>query len=253
MADDHRLRAYVFLPNALSLVTGSPNRQWMDETESSFAYRCLPLSIANQCGWDLLCPATFTATWSGANASSSIRCDFHEAPCHLIHSNFGHGILTFVLGYLFRTPQGHNLWIKGPCNSPKDGASPLEGIVETDWAPYTFTMNWKLTRANHPVLFSKGEPIARILPYPRGYLEQFLPEIRNLSEDALLKEEVTRWMRIRQATLAITAQFGPPWVNDTWEKDYLQGKDQRGNRFPEHQTRIHLTDFSKASDTNEHD
>ena len=29
-------------------------REWMDKTPDSFAYRCLPLSIANAHGWDQL-------------------------------------------------------------------------------------------------------------------------------------------------------------------------------------------------------
>ncbi len=31
-------------------------RDWMDETSSKFAYRCLPLAIANQIGWWILQP-----------------------------------------------------------------------------------------------------------------------------------------------------------------------------------------------------
>src|SRR3546814_13729675 len=74
--------------------------------------------------------------WSSDVCSSDLHVSTH----------FGSGIVTFSLGHLFRTSPGVNLWIKGPSNRPKDGASPLEGIIETDWSPYTFTMNWQLTR-----------------------------------------------------------------------------------------------------------
>ena len=46
-------------------------------------------------------------------------------------SHFGEAVLTFSLPYLFRTPRGVNLWVKGPSNWIKDGIQPLEGIVET--------------------------------------------------------------------------------------------------------------------------
>ena len=36
--------------------------------------------------------------------------------------------------------------VTGPFNQPKDAIQPLTAIVETDWAPFTFTMNWKFTR-----------------------------------------------------------------------------------------------------------
>ena len=64
----------------------------------------------------------------------------------MVSSNFGYGIVTWYLPYLFRTSPGYNLWVRGPVNSPKDGIVPLEGLVETDWAEATFTVNWKITR-----------------------------------------------------------------------------------------------------------
>ena len=30
-----------------------PRRDWMDETPEAFAYRCLPLNIANAHGWEI--------------------------------------------------------------------------------------------------------------------------------------------------------------------------------------------------------
>ena len=38
-------------------------RDWMDSTPNRFAYRCLPLTIANQTGWWIKNPVGFTATW----------------------------------------------------------------------------------------------------------------------------------------------------------------------------------------------
>ena len=35
--------------------------------------------------------------------------------------------------------------VRGPTNSPKDGIAALDGIIETDWAHSTFTMNWRFT------------------------------------------------------------------------------------------------------------
>ena len=132
----------------------SPQRDWMDATHHRFAYRCLPLVIANQAGWMISCPATFRAHWSGGSGLSAITIHIPEGqggygplpPQLFIASHFGSGVLTFSLPYLFRTSPGYNLWVKGPVNMIKDGIQPLEGMVETDWAHATFTMNWKFTR-----------------------------------------------------------------------------------------------------------
>src|SRR6202000_3160808 len=86
-------------------------------------------------------------------------------------SIFGSGIVTFTLPFLFRTPPGYNLVAQGPTNRPKDGISALSGIIETDWAESTFTMNWMITRPHHPITFAKGEPICMVFPQKRYEVE----------------------------------------------------------------------------------
>ena len=39
----------------------SQKRQWMDDTPEAFAYRCLPLVVANQHGWEVVAPHGLTA------------------------------------------------------------------------------------------------------------------------------------------------------------------------------------------------
>jgi hypothetical protein len=69
---DNRFYAYeIYPPVDVSLTTAPINRPWMDETPQRFAYRCLPLSMANQAGWFVGCPASFVATWNGSIERSS--------------------------------------------------------------------------------------------------------------------------------------------------------------------------------------
>ena len=118
------------------------------EAGKGWPSRCLPMLIANQSGWELRNPCAFTATWIGQEngVDVMIQPDKHDASQLLPVSHFGNGILSWRLPMLFRTPPGYNLLARGPANYPKDGVSPLEGIVETDWASASFSMNWKLTR-----------------------------------------------------------------------------------------------------------
>jgi len=155
-------------------------REWMD-VNNGHAYKCLPLTVANGYGWEVLNPVKFDATWTGdLSPKNQIKFNFYpeneeeQRLTKQIYSHFGNGIITFSsLNFIFRTTEGHNLFIKGPTNHFKHGAHALEAIVETDWLPYTFTLNWKLTKANETVFFEKGEPISCIFPIQRGYLESF--------------------------------------------------------------------------------
>jgi hypothetical protein len=86
----------------------------------------------------------------------------------------------------------------GPINRPKDGILALTGIVETDWSPYSFTMNWRFTRPGTQVRFEKGEPFCHLLPVRRGELEAFEPDLRSLSDNPGLEREHKAWIASRR-------------------------------------------------------
>lgn len=228
-----------------TLKRGMPGRSWMDASPNRFAYRCLPMVIANQWGWVIQTQHRVRAVWDGsASASGLVVTTSEGAPTIAASSHFGGGILTFHIGFLIRTPPGYNLHVRGPVNLPKDGISALEGVIESDWADSTFTMNWKMTRTNHPVVFEPGEPIAMISPVKRGELEQFEPEIRMLSEDPDLSQGYAAWSASRGKFNADLRAKDPEARKQGWQKDYIRGRSVLGESAPEHQTSIPIKDFT---------
>ena len=230
----------------MRLVTASSSRDWMDATPKRFANRCLPLRIAAQAGWFVLNSHALRVTWNGGNGTSDIEIEsLNGEEVNFASSHFGGGILTWNLPFLFRTPPGYNLQARGPANWPKDGVSPLEGIVETDWLESTFTMNWKLTRANLPVIFEAGEPICMIVPQRRGELETFEPEIREIGEEPALAEAYERWAESRGKFNRELKMAGSEAQKRGWQKDYVRGMTLGGVRAKEHQTKLKLKDFAE--------
>ncbi len=230
----------------MRLVAAPSSRSWMDATDMRFANRCLPLKIANQAGWFVLNSHAVRVTWSGGNGLSDLEIeplDGSAAPAAASH--FGYGILTWEIPYLFRTPPGYNLHARGPANWPKDGAYPLEGIVETDWAVSTFTMNWKLTRADLPVVFEADEPVCMIVPERRGELESFRPEIRDIEADPELSSAYQQWAQSRARFNSELKVPDSEAVKRSWQKHYSQGTSPSGLRAAEHQTKLKLKDFDQ--------
>lgn len=242
-----QLTAYAVSANPPALAPSSRHREWMDDSPGRFAYRCLPLVMANQHGWDVLCPAGFTARWRGGVATDDIELAFDGEPDPYVSTHFGSGILTFSLGHLFRTAPGVNLWIKGPSNRPKDGAAPLEGIIETDWSPYTFTMNWQLTRPGLRVRFERGEPIASLVPVERGFLARFAPCRRPIDDAPELQAEFDAWSRSRQDFNEALAAADPETSRRGWQRSYMKGEDGSGAAFAEHETKLELAPFRPPS------
>jgi hypothetical protein len=112
-------------------------RDWMDATPSRFAYRCLPLTIANQTGWWIKNPVGFTATWKGSSKPGEVDFRFDvsgEVWKDWINNQFGEGIITWNTPFLFQTkPAGSRLLVCGPINEFKAFAHPLTALIESDW------------------------------------------------------------------------------------------------------------------------
>jgi hypothetical protein len=228
-----------------TLTPAPPRRDWMDQTREKFAYRCLPLVMANHAGWIITSPLSFMATWDGGKHAEGLKLRFPDGEgrnARQINSHFGEGVLTFSLPWLFRTSPGYGLWVRGPSNSYKDGATPLDGIVETDWAPYTFTMNWRITKKNQGVFFQKGEAIAMLIPIPLGMLEDVTPTLREIGEDERLRADFEAFKTGRSGALDKLKATSEA----VWQMDYMRGKGPDGTPAHEHRRAFHLREFSRA-------
>jgi Family of unknown function (DUF6065) len=254
-SEDNEARELVAFPTtprqSVDIVPAPRWRDWINVMDERWANRCLPLLVANEAGWALLNPVPFQATWGGSPEPSSITIEFEEelAPPHPVATHFGYGILTWSVPYLFRTPPGWNLLARGPANWPKDGVTPLEGLVETDWSVATFTMNWQLTRPGLTVAFERDEPFCMIVPQRRGDLESFRPTIKELSTDPATHAQAEEWakardqLQVRKFLSNFSGEFEP--YRNAWEQNYFRGTRPDGSQAPEHQTRLGLEKFER--------
>ena len=170
-----KLICYTLDGKEVDVKPASSERRWMNETRVQFAKRCLPLVVANSNGWQINALDGCWIKWNGGIYAKDLKIKTDTGTADHIASHFGHGILTFKVHCLFRTEPGINLWVSGPTNQFKDGIQAMNGLLETDWMPYTFTMNWQVTRKRKWIRFEKGEPIAQVFPVPRGMVDNSDP------------------------------------------------------------------------------
>jgi hypothetical protein len=255
-AGERFLRAYALQGGTpLRIVPAPRPRAWIDAFPRRFTAQCLPLMMANQSGWWMLNPTAFRVTWDGREAPNALAIegvDGGEKPRTVV-SRFGYGIVSFEVPYIFRSPPGMNMLVRGPSNLFKDGIAPIEGLVETDWAVATFAMHWKLTRVGHPVLFEAGEPFCMLVPQGRGELEALQPVLQKLEDDPELHRQYEAWRisrkqnsDMRHVAALVGGQMG---VYDIpCELHYTRGTSPGGASAPDdHQTRRSLRDFTAGS------
>lgn len=227
-----KITCYTIDDEPAEMVPGRPDRAWMDAFGDRHPYRCLPLVIANTTGWELLSPATFTATWTGGPLAEDIRIDADddfEGLARLVTSHFTKGVLTFHTGYLFRTEPGWDMWVGGAPNLVKDGIQPLSGIVETDWLPFPFTMNWHFTRPGM-VQFHKGEPFCFIMPVPHAGYEAMQPVVRSIHDNPDLFSEYMAWSESRTSFLDKLSARDEDTVKQGWQRHYFKGEKVTGEK-----------------------
>lgn len=242
-----RLICYPTCADPPRIVPAPVERHWMERTPQDYAYRCLPLNIANAHGWFILNTVPFVAEWDGWFGAEALVVRPTGAGGPLLpSSHFGSGVLTFPVGMLFRTEPGYDLMVCGPANQPKDAIQPLSGIVETDWAPFTFTMNWMFTRAQTPVTFAAGEPFCMIFPVKRGLLETVDPEIRSLDTDEEARRAFAAWAESRSEFNRELRVPGSSAQAQKWQKDYFRGSTRFGNPPPDHRTKLKVKEFRRS-------
>lgn len=213
---------------------GSTARNWMDLTDQSFAYRCLPLTIANACGWELLLPCDVEAEWNGGRELSDLTVTVNAdelANGRVAASHFGHGIITFHTGFVIRTQAGTATLVRGAPNWPRPGISPLEGIVETDWLNFSFTMNWVFTAPGR-VRFQAGEPFCFLMPVDLAAMESMEPQIRPIDEAPDVAAGFREWADLRKDFNKRLAAHDPQAVKDRWQKWYTRGVLPTGEAAP---------------------
>jgi hypothetical protein len=172
------------------IVPLSLNRKWMNDTNKKFAYKCLPLNIANQYGWAVLSPANFSVSWYGGSGKEQVEVfssdpDFLES---IIVSHFGEATFTLQLDFVIQTPENYSLYIRGVPNEINSTIRPLDAIVETDWLPFTFSYNYKFAETG-TVDFKRGDPLFVFFPIERNSVENFKLKQINIEDNQDLYQD----------------------------------------------------------------
>lgn len=240
-----QLTAYAAMAHPPLLKKALIERDWMTAANQKYPYRCLPLAMANQLGWDVINPMTFTVRWTGGPDKKDVIIETPTKKPHpLALSHFGVGTFTLSIGYVFRTSPDMNLLITGPTNYPLDGLQACSGYVETEWLPATSTMNWLCTRPGHTACFPVGAPFCRIIPYPRGLMESIEPEILDLADNPEIEQQYREWSARRDKFNKELNVPGSVAAEAKWQKDYFKGGGSlaEAGHWPDRRD-IHQTKF----------
>jgi hypothetical protein len=111
----------------------------------------------------------------------------------------------------------------GPPNHIKDGIQALAGLVETDWLPFPFTMNWLFTRPG-TVRFEKGEPFCFIMLMQDKVMDNVQPVIRSMNSNTDLRRQYDVWAEKRTEFNNLIFKRDPEATKEAWQRFYFKGE-----------------------------
>jgi len=208
-------------------------RDWF----TSHFYRCLPLVIGNQYGFVIKSEFDFAFIWDGGDTPDAVKFWFNEEQNIVdkklprIESHFGSGIITINPPFTLRTPPGVNLMTINPPNYIVPNITVMTGVVEADNIRRNFTFNLKVQTPNVETVIRAGTPLAAFIPLPRYYVDGFkLEYAENIFDKELINEELKAVIDAK-----VFRDTVEPTLPNGVGRQYFNGEDIYGNKFPDHQ------------------
>lgn len=214
----YQIKLFVIYPQIpVNIRPALKTRDWMPAN----ALRCLPVQIANQYGYEILCNEDMFIYWNGGPNYEDITSE-----SKYVVSNSGNGFFSIHTNLVVRTPPGVNLWVQGPINGIQE-AKPITAIIESDWNISQLSMNYKIMHVGQTVYFKQDEPFCTIFPIQRKYEENFKLTMEPLGNN---QTEYDNFMKQRESFIS---------SNGHRENQYRRGLYHNGEACPvDHQVRL---------------
>lgn len=198
-------------------------RDWMDKTYKKHAYQCMPMTVANVLGWEMVLENDVVVFWDGGNSVPRIISGGVSEHGRTVASCSIIGMISFHMGWVISTPENISCWLTGSPNYFVDGASPLTATIPTWWWPDEVQMNWMITKSNEEIVFPAGSPFCFFFAHD----ERINPSI-DIELGDLFSDETLVQSRVRYNEDKMKRNQDQPWV---WTKGIKTGVDSDGKQI----------------------
>jgi hypothetical protein len=200
------LNLYQISPTPLKVVPAQRRRPWMNE--NPHVYKCGPVTNCNSFGWDIMTVERHVVEWNG----QPLNKDMVILEGSTAHSNFGHGVLTFNVGYTWHTPEGWSLYVTSVPNSYSPDFWTIDAVIETDVLKYPFFASVTFNKSGYYVI-EENTPICRVFPIR-------LPEVIDCEPKIMAEPQEFREYRDWQTSLREQNKHQPKHLKEKWQKFY---------------------------------
>jgi len=145
-------------------------RDWMDVTWEKHAYRCFPITLANQYGWGISFPEDISFIWDGTVNESAKHVTITKGQKYAT-SQRGSATVSFNTGIMLSTSPGIDMLSMPPANHFVRGVQAFTTIINTSFFHGQIPCALRVTEPNVEITIKAGTPVIAIIPIDLNILQ----------------------------------------------------------------------------------
>jgi len=159
----HNFDVYEMPGNSAILSPLSAKREWATDLPYPHAYKCFPITLANQFGWGISFPDDIMFRWNGNYNPFDNNIEVFSGHKWLSF-NRGWGIVSFNTGLVFKTDENLTMLGYPVPNQFIDGFQVFTSLISTSFFQKPYQLAGQITRAKEMITIKAGTPVGAIMP-----------------------------------------------------------------------------------------
>ena len=229
--------AYFTSNNHAEINSPKINREWMDKTFESHAYKCYPISLANQLGWTISYPKDIEFIWDGISDASAEHVKVLSGE-EYVYTERANATISFKTGIIITTEENVSVLHMPVPNMFINGITPFTTLISTSFYRAEFPAAAKITKSYEKIIIKANTPVIALLPIS-------LSEINNSNikfHDSIPNDFFNLTPEYAQHVSKLNNE-------GKWSNFYRNATDHLGNKIGNHE--IKSIRFNLIKDNNE--
>jgi hypothetical protein len=212
--------------NSATLAPLSAKREWATDLPYPHAYKCFPITLANQFGWGISFPDDIMFRWNGKYDATSDNIEVFSGH-KWVDFNRGWGIVSFNTGLVFKTSENFTMLGYPVPNEFIDGFQVFTSLISTSFFQKPYQLAGQITRAKEMITIKAGTAIGAIMPMP----------LADINESTATKKPFADLNMDMHSLAEYSAVVGEANKNGEITNFYRNGVDHKNNNLGNHEVK----------------
>jgi hypothetical protein len=212
--------------NSATLAPLSAKREWATTLPYPHAYKCFPITLANQFGWGISFPDDIMFRWNGKMDATADNIEVFSGH-KWVDFNRGWGIVSFNTGLVFKTSEDLTMLGYPVPNEFIDGFQVFTSLISTSFFQKPYQLAGQITRAKEMITIKAGTPVGAIMPMP----------LADINESTATKKPFAHLNMDMQSLVEYSAIVGEANRNGEITNFYRNGVDHKDTKLGNHEVK----------------